>query len=125
MSIGWIISDQVQKQGRGVALAFLLSGGSFHFNLMKTGCTLTFALLHLFLVALAPRFQFSVEVAVLAVESVGVEVDAPIDNVGVSVLDHPLDEGHDLRNVLRDPSDRIGFPYPKPLHIFEEFILPV
>jgi hypothetical protein len=59
---------------------------------MEKGCALTFAFLHLFLVAFAPRFQFGIEVAVLAIESVCVEVDASIDDVGVSVLDHLLDE---------------------------------
>jgi len=92
---------------------------------MENGCALTFAFLHLFLIAFAPRFQFGVEVAVSAVESVCVEVDASIDDVGVSVLDHLLDKGHDVRNVLRNPSNRIGFPNPEPLHILEEFILPV
>jgi len=92
---------------------------------MKLGYTLTFAFLHLFLVALAPRFQFGVEVTVFAIESVRVEVDASVDDIGVSVLDHLLHKGHDFRDVLRNPSNRIGFSNPEPLHIFEEFILPV
>jgi len=106
-------------------LAFFCHGEPFHFNLMEKGCTLTFAFLHLFLVPFAPRFQFGIEVTVFAIESVRVEVDAPVDDVGVSVLDHLLDKGHDLRDVLRDPGNRIRFPNPEPLHIFEEFILPV
>ena len=103
----------------------LLSGESFHFNIMQKRCRLTFAFLHLFLVPFAPRFQFGIEVAVFSIESVRVEVDTSIDNVGVSVLDNLLDEGHDLRDVLRDPSNSIGFSNPEPLHIFEEFILPI
>ena len=105
-------------------LAFFCQA-AFHFDLIENCCELTFAFLHLFLVALAPRFQFGIEVPILAIERVRIEVDTSIDDVGISVLDHLLHKGHDLRNVLRDPSDRIGFPYPEPLHIFEEFILPV
>ena len=92
---------------------------------MEKRCALTFAFLHLFLITFTPRFQFGVEVVVLAIKRVRVEVDAPIDDVGVSVLDHLLDKGHDLRNVLRDPGNRIGFSNPEPLHILEEFILPI
>jgi hypothetical protein len=103
----------------------LLSGELFHFNLTENGCTLTFAFLHLFLIALAPRFQLGIEMTVFAIERVRVEVYASLDDVGVSVLDHLLDKGHDLRDVLRDPSNRIGFPNPKSLHVFEELILPV
>lgn len=92
---------------------------------MEKGCALTFAFLHLFLIALAPWFQFGVEVTVFAIEGARVEVDAPIDHVRISVLDHFLDKGHDLRDVLRNPSNRIGFPNPEPLHIFEKFVFPV
>ena len=61
----------------------------------------------------------------LLLEGLGVEVDGTAILVGKTVLDALLDEGDDLRDVLRHARHRTGTFYSESGHIFEELSLPL